>query len=396
MSSRCKFCGYRFKSDDEAICPECLTAREVDISCNTFAPEEHTHRRYDDSLFKGDELFSKNDTFKEEENEFLKEEREEESETNAARFEKMEQKQRSFQNRNTNMGRTFTNAGFQPNNNPMNTGGGNYIPRNSDSPFVNGRFNTNTNSAQNSDRYVVFNGSGRLNGADRPSTQMSPTARKGCITAIVLFMIFSSLLTVLPVIFASKYSDNSDPGREIPQNNTAQTEQDTDNGNEEGVITDEDERYNSATRIFSVDRKDLNARIDDEIPESLSEDEKYRLLLTDDNGQLTMYSDDFEGDPEIYRITSEITVSADREWQGKIKITGISCYAYDDQYNTVSVDLCDDIDSFVTDPDGDGEIIKLEPILYSTADCEYFEIVVTVDYGEGSESAYFRTEVNNS
>ena len=115
MSSRCKFCGYRFKSDDEAICPECLTAREVDISCNTFAPEEHTHRRYDDSLFKGDELFSKNDTFKEEENEFLKEEREEESETNAARFEKMEQKQRSFQNRNTNMGRTFTNAGFQPN-----------------------------------------------------------------------------------------------------------------------------------------------------------------------------------------------------------------------------------------------------------------------------------------
>ena len=34
--NKCRICGYRFKSDDEIICPECFTARDEDISCNSF------------------------------------------------------------------------------------------------------------------------------------------------------------------------------------------------------------------------------------------------------------------------------------------------------------------------------------------------------------------------
>ena len=28
--NKCRICGYRFKSDDEIICPECFTARDED------------------------------------------------------------------------------------------------------------------------------------------------------------------------------------------------------------------------------------------------------------------------------------------------------------------------------------------------------------------------------
>ena len=45
MGNKCKICGYRFKSKDEEICPECFTAREDDISCARYSGKDHTHRK---------------------------------------------------------------------------------------------------------------------------------------------------------------------------------------------------------------------------------------------------------------------------------------------------------------------------------------------------------------
>lgn len=39
MKNKCGTCGYRFKSNEEVICPECLTARDTDVNCENF----HTH-----------------------------------------------------------------------------------------------------------------------------------------------------------------------------------------------------------------------------------------------------------------------------------------------------------------------------------------------------------------
>lgn len=41
--NKCRICGYHFKSDDEIICPECFTARDEDISCNSLSDDLHSH-----------------------------------------------------------------------------------------------------------------------------------------------------------------------------------------------------------------------------------------------------------------------------------------------------------------------------------------------------------------
>jgi len=45
LGKKCKICGYRFKSKDEVICPECFTARDDDISCERYSSSEHSHGR---------------------------------------------------------------------------------------------------------------------------------------------------------------------------------------------------------------------------------------------------------------------------------------------------------------------------------------------------------------
>lgn len=86
MNYRCKFCGYRFKSKDEQICPECLTAREEDISCGVYGENDHSHAVFDGSSMN-DHLFSKNDTFRDGRADFLKEEHRAENRTIASRYE---------------------------------------------------------------------------------------------------------------------------------------------------------------------------------------------------------------------------------------------------------------------------------------------------------------------
>ena len=76
MNSKCKFCGYRFQSNDEMICPECLTAREEDIHCGVYGDDTHSHDL--DPFSKGFDIDG-TDMYKEKKNDFIAKERKEEA-----------------------------------------------------------------------------------------------------------------------------------------------------------------------------------------------------------------------------------------------------------------------------------------------------------------------------
>lgn len=76
MNSKCRFCGYRFQSSDEMICPECLTAREEDISCGVYGDDNHSHDL--DPFSKGFDIDG-TDMYKEKKNDFIAKERKEEA-----------------------------------------------------------------------------------------------------------------------------------------------------------------------------------------------------------------------------------------------------------------------------------------------------------------------------
>ena len=74
LRSKCKICGYRFKSRDEAICPECFTAREDDISCERYSASEHSHgRSYSAGLVETGESFVQQELREERRNAFARE-----------------------------------------------------------------------------------------------------------------------------------------------------------------------------------------------------------------------------------------------------------------------------------------------------------------------------------
>ena len=74
MGNKCKICGYRFKSRDEEICPECFTAREDDITCARYSGSEHSHRSsYSSGLRDNTESFVQKELRLERNNQFARE-----------------------------------------------------------------------------------------------------------------------------------------------------------------------------------------------------------------------------------------------------------------------------------------------------------------------------------
>ena len=74
MGNKCKICGYRFRSKDEAICPECFTARDDDISCERYSASEHSHgRSYGRGLHETGESFVQKEMREERRNSFARE-----------------------------------------------------------------------------------------------------------------------------------------------------------------------------------------------------------------------------------------------------------------------------------------------------------------------------------
>ena len=74
MGNKCKICGYRFKDKDEAICPECFTARDDDISCERYSASEHSHgSSYSSGLRDTGESFVQRELRLERNNQFARE-----------------------------------------------------------------------------------------------------------------------------------------------------------------------------------------------------------------------------------------------------------------------------------------------------------------------------------
>ena len=181
--NKCRICGYRFKSDDEIICPECFTARDEDISCGSFSGDLHSHDLRADNEQDGWFGQSENDTFKEEKNDFVAEERKEEA------------KDENFQ------------STYIPPKNPT--------PPPSYSASRAEKLAALNNYTQQRTGYNRPNNSSYGFGAtniNRPNTANTKTGGKGCATAIVVIII---LLAVLPTIIgfvsskivSSKYDD---------------------------------------------------------------------------------------------------------------------------------------------------------------------------------------------
>lgn len=114
MAYRCKTCGYRFKSGDSDLCPECFTARD-DIGCETF-DKKHTH-------FK--------DSYKES-NDFLEDQLKEESKSGIGGEKTYERPADAYADRRTNAYRANASSGYTQFN-----GANNYAryPNNANIPY---------------------------------------------------------------------------------------------------------------------------------------------------------------------------------------------------------------------------------------------------------------------
>ena len=170
--NKCRICGYRFKSDDEIICPECFTARDEDISCNSFSGDLHSHDLRADNEQDGWFGQSENDTFKEEKNDFVAEERKEEA-------------------RDDNFQSTYI-----PPKNPT--------PPPSYSASRAEKLAALNNYSQQRTTYNRPNNSTYSFSTTNVNNPNKKNGGKGCVTAVVIFIILMSVIPTLIGFFSTK------------------------------------------------------------------------------------------------------------------------------------------------------------------------------------------------
>lgn len=178
--NKCRICGYHFKSDDEIICPECFTARDEDISCNSLSDDLHSHDLRADNEQDGWFGQFENDTFKEEKNDFVSEERKEEA-------------------RDENFQSTYT-----PPKNPT--------PPPSYSNSRAEKLAALNNYSQQRTSYNRPNNSSYSFNATNINHSNKKNGGKGCATAVVVIIILMAILPTIigfvsSKIFSSKYDD---------------------------------------------------------------------------------------------------------------------------------------------------------------------------------------------
>ena len=178
--NKCRICGYHFKSDDEIICPECFTARDEDISCNSLSDDLHSHDLRADNEQDGWFGQSENDTFKEEKNDFVSEERKEEA-------------------RDENFQSTYT-----PPKNPT--------PPPSYSNSRAEKLAALNNYSQQRTSYSRPNNSSYSFNATNINHSNKKNGGKGCATAVVVIIILMAILPTIigfvsSKIISSKYDD---------------------------------------------------------------------------------------------------------------------------------------------------------------------------------------------
>lgn len=194
MTKKCRICGYKFKSKDEIICPECFTARDEDISCNRYTDDLHTHAYgYDPANSQVDN--SDNDIFEEfkkKDESFIAEQREDEAENPipSSTYAKKEPKQTPPPQSNASFG-------------------------NGQSSFTRTVFTTTQKNTYNNDKSTLrwTNGFDPENiknfdqGYQRIDFRKKKSSNKGCLIFLILFI----FMFVVPFIsgIASLFDDSS-------------------------------------------------------------------------------------------------------------------------------------------------------------------------------------------
>ena len=323
MNSTCKFCGYRFKSKDEQICPECLTAREEDISCGVYGESEHSHVVFDEHNRNG-QLFTKNDTFRDGRADFLKEELREEDRTNASRYEH----------------RNGGDINMQADNKRS------YVPRPANTPYSP---SPNAYRPQNN----------MNNNTSRPSSG------KGCGCLFVI------IIAIVAIAIASNQHLFSEKLNELTQQLEERVEDSSDS--KSGKID-----VDNAEKIDLPNECDFEAYLTDvSKAEGMSDDEaldtfvKQSLLFVEDD----TYVNSTEAEPRaLYSVSPFIVL---RYPDGKklesddLEIKDVECLGYDKDENILSVYYGTISDRMMVSV---GENSTFSPKLYCDKNSEYIDV----------------------
>lgn len=376
MNYKCRFCGYRFKDKDEQICPECFTAREEDISCGAFSEDDHSHYFSVSDLEREESFFSKNDTFKEERNDFLEDERRNEKRTAAARYERNEQRQ------------------FERQSN---------IPRQTNIP-------TQTSSAlpkQNvysrrpydpNQRVSITNYN--LNRPPQQNSQQKPKKASGCgcfLTLCIMSIMFSVIGSIASNIGIEKnnssekntasQSEPTAPGTKKTHGRTPaeQTESDT------GVFefpaqTSEDRSYYVKVSDFTVSDTGVL---------ELSEDEcrKFSIFNRDNGNAVNSYNNDM--DLELTKADFTIELYKSDLENNTNRVEYMSTFSKEkgkDIYYEYFIPDYDDtliINSYVNGSDGATASQKVKGSIYYKPDTEYIQFIVGITDGIDQEQFIF-------
>lgn len=347
MRSRCRFCGYRFKDKDEQICPECLTAREEDISCGQFSDSEHSHERYDDRYSRDRSIFSENDTFKETKNSFAEEELKEEDES---KFAKIERQHKNVTNRP---------QGYIP-----SQGSGNFNNNQSANIYGNGFQRQTVNQFQRS-----ANGNFTVNG--RPVKKNG----SGCGTTIIVIVVIIIVINVITAIIgavAGNHDDDYDDTYEETVNYDYDDYDDEDDyENETGFCSYDTVTETSTTGNITVDQYYYNGYVDEYGSEYDSRIQNYADmtgagLSENENGYYT-----------VYRIYTSYTCYYE---SNEYKLSNIVCESYDENDINLSVYNATEDDLNCTQ-EYDNSSQSFNPILICSPEAKYLKITLTFDKG---------------
>lgn len=239
MAYKCKTCGYRFKSDDSDLCPECFTARD-DIGCKTF--EQHSHGKFTTASVEDDDFIT----------EQLKSEK-----ASAKNF----SKENNYSQAATNPRSASSNNVYKKTT--VNTG--------YSSPYNNA--NPNAYSPQSSRTYSSGSYNYRTYG-NRVTVKTIKPNKIGCIVTIVIILLF--FLPILVTIFCEYMSE---------------------------VFSDDNEVYSEESVYDYTEHDEFNYLYENEYfisdPEYFSTDGKFFTLMQHSEDEFVDY-DNIKEDIDVY------------------------------------------------------------------------------------------------
>ncbi len=198
MVKKCRICGYRFKDDDEVICPECFTAREDTADCGSFSDDLHSHDLgYNDSGTQPREsdVFEE---FKKHESSFIEEQREDEANDPIP--------DSTYAKKSAPTGQSADYSAFG--------GSGDSALRQEKLDALRNRINAQTGTNANFGNYGTYGRTGQYSGSNNNTAR--PRKNIGCIIFLVLFILMfvmpfiSGIITLIASLSSHSGSENND------------------------------------------------------------------------------------------------------------------------------------------------------------------------------------------